>query len=83
MISYYIDTSYYSIAFGLIVFVLVFFMAKYLLTKSDPEVQEEGLNYKILGSSIIIAIVVALVCLLGYKQFIIFRGSNEMIEEEF
>jgi Na+/H+ antiporter NhaC len=86
MISY-IDTSYYSIALGLITFVLVFVLARFLLLKyeKDPEKEEdkEGMNYKVLGISVVIAIVVSFFSLIGYKQYIVSKGSSEILRDEF
>lgn len=83
MISY-IDTSYSSIALGLIAFVLIFVLARFLLLKYEPEEEEStSVNYKVLGISAVVAIVATLVVLVSYKQFIIVKGSGEILRDEF
>lgn len=75
----YVDTSNNSIAVGLVSLIIVFFLAKYIMENTYKEED----NNRVISSSIGAAIVISIICMILYKQMLMYRGSRNLLSEDF
>ncbi len=93
MIAEYIDTSYYSIALGAITFVIIFLLVKFSwskyytmtpeLSESGEPIEQESTDYKILGLCALVALIMTVIVLVGFKQYLVYKGSRTILDEQF
>jgi uncharacterized membrane protein required for colicin V production len=83
MIHKYVDTSSTSLGIVLVVFVAIFFLARYLLQTNLTEEKYNITDTHILGISFSIALIVALFIMVAYKKYLVHSGSKTLLEEKF
>ena len=79
----YIDFSGVSAAIGVVSFVAVFFIVRYIIQEyKDPE-NSTLTDNNIIGISIAASFVISLAALVSYKKYIVNADSHSLLRERF
>lgn len=90
MIQKYIDTSNTSLGMVLVIFIVVFFVVRYLLQTYLTEEKHGDTIRKyditdnhILGISFSVGLLIGLFVMVSYKKYLVHIGSKTLLEENF
>lgn len=73
------------IAIGVVLFIVFFLLVRYILINTEllDKANADLSDNQILIVSLIMSIILAIISVLGYKQYLIFRGSRIHLLEDF
>lgn len=77
-----IDTSPIALGIGIVICIITILITKYLLEKKLTDENKLD-NTQVIGYSILAGIILGMLSLIIYKQFILYKSNNEILTDNF